>query len=500
MASLNTESISALNASVAARPLDNFGTAGIIISGTWVGTISFEGSLDGINFVSIFAMRLSDSFFLISAASNGQFLINVSGMVAIRAKLTAYTSGTADIVIQGNAAVSINRALSTIVGATDGTQIGNDSNALKGFISGRDSLSVLRSVQTKVRGDGLTALVTDASGVVESTLGFDQQPDSFFQIINTGAAGNTWTIFIAGTSADPTGPDRDLPDYTKVFTVLAGEVGDELKLRDRIVQELNSDPVFKSTVFLKAAKATDRAIVHIQSQKFSVSGDFYERPFSGNFNVTVTGTAVRIVGFDNLISRSKPVTISRDRDSPHRLGLFGVTGSVSVTAKELSGLFVAEATNAGSSDMRVNGSLASPIDFLVPASTTTDIFIQDLIFDAGGNGMKFGKFLSKSSAIVNGVEVQIKSDDIITTFQPIFTNEEFKNKWAALSGSGAAFRIDVQDGEDELLAILHLDNPFILRVAGSFTTDDFIRVRIRDNLSSQIARFNFRAKGFEKEP
>jgi len=365
-------------------------------------------------------------------------------------------------------------------------------------LSGFDSLGAYRKVQTKVRGDGLTALVTDATVVVESTFGFDQQPDSFFQIVNTGATGDTWTIFIAATSADPSSPDRDVPSYTKIFTVLVGEVGDELKLRDRIIQELNADSTFKNTVFLKASKATDRAIVHIQSKKFSVSGDFYERPTAGGFDVTVTGTAVRVLGFDNLISRSKPVTISRDRESPHRLGLFGVTGQVSVTAKELSDLFIQEAMNGGSADMRVNGSVTH-VDFLVNASALKDIFIEDIIADAQANGIKFGQFLAQNAPLTNGVEITIKSDDVTTVLPLIKSTEDYKNKFAALSGDAGHFSIDIQAGRDEMVSVLSFQNPFVLRVVGTFSTDDFIRVRIKDNLTAGLQRMNFRVKGFGKE-
>lgn len=365
---------------------------------------------------------------------------------------------------------------------------------------GKDGLGALRRVNTKVRSDGLTALVTDATVVVESTFGFDQQPDSYFQIINTGTAGNTWTLFISATANDPSTPDRDLPSYTKVFTVVAGEVGDEIKLRDRMIQELNANTVFKNTVFLKAAKATDRAIIHIQSTKFSVSGDFYERPSAGNFNVSTTGTALAVIGFDNLISRSKPVTISRDRDSPHRLGLFGVTGSVSVTAKELSDLFVQEALNAGSPSMMVAGTMVTPVEFTVPASSTTDLFIEHLIFDGQANGIKFGQFMAQNTPLINGLEVSIKSDDVVTVFPVIKSTEDFKNKWAALSGNGDSFRVDVQAGRDEMLAIFSFPNPFLLRVAGSFTTDDYIKIKVMDVLTAGVQRLNFRAKGFEKEP
>jgi len=374
-----------------------------------------------------------------------------------------------------------------------------DSGRNNSQVIGSDSLGALRQVNTKVRGDGLTALVTDATVVVESTFGFDQQPDSFFQIVKTGAANDTWTVYIAATTNDTTSPDRDVPAYTKIFTVQAGEVGDEIKLRDRMIQELNADTTFKNTVYLKAKKATDRAVVHIQSTKFSASGEFYERPLAGDFDVTVTGTAQVVVGFDNLISRSKPVTISRDTDSPHRLGLFGVTGTVSVTQKELSDLYVAESMNAGSPNMTVNGSV-TPVNFTVPASSTTDVFIEHLIFDAQGSNIQFGKFISQNTAITNGLQITIKSDDVTTTLPLLKATEDFKNKFAALSGSGDNFQIDKQSGSDEILAIFSFPNPFVLRVQGSFTTNDYIEVRVQDNLSSNIARLNFRVKGFEKEP
>lgn len=372
----------------------------------------------------------------------------------------------------------------------------------KTYLVGNDALATLRQVSTKVRSDGLTGLATDATVVVESTFGFDQQPDSYFQIINTGAAGSTLTVYIAGTSVDPSTPDRDVPAYSKVFTVVAGEVGDELKLRDRIIQELNSDTTFKSTCYLKAQKATDRAVVHIQSLKFSASGEFYERPLSGDFNVTVTGTAVVVIGFDNLISRSKPVTISRDLDSPHRLGLFGVTGSVSITFKELADLYIQEALYLGSSNMTVNGSLVTPIPFTITPKALTDVYVDTLIFHGAANGIKFGQFMAKNLPLANGLLVAIKSDNIVTTFPVIYSTEDFKNDFAALSGDGANFRIDIQSGRDEILAILKFPNPFIIRAQNTFGVgnDDYITILVRDDLRSGLFNLSFKAKGFEKEP
>jgi len=371
----------------------------------------------------------------------------------------------------------------------------------KAVITGKDNLNNYRQVQTIVRSDGLVAIPTDSRTVVESTFGYDPLPDAHFRIINTGATGNTWTITIAATSVDPTSPDRDVPQYQKVFTVLVGEVGSEIALRDRIIQELNQDTTFRDTCHLKAFKATDRAIVQISSSAFSLNGEFYERPLSGDFTVVVTGTANASVPTDNLISRSKPISISRDPDSPHNLGVFGISGSVFVTAKALEDLYIEEATNVThGADMLQNGSLVSPIDFMVDACDCTDIFIEHLIFNLQGSGIKFGQFGAKNTALTNGIEVQIKSDNVTTTLPLLKTTEDFKNKFAALSGDGANFRLDNQAGADEFLAILRFNNPFILRVEGTFAVDDYIRIRIQDDISAGNAIFNFRVKGFEKEP
>lgn len=368
-------------------------------------------------------------------------------------------------------------------------------------IVGKDALSQDRRIQSIVRGDGITAMPIDGTVSVTSTFGFDQNPDSFFRIVNTGAEGDTWTIDIAGTNNDPSSPDRDIPAYQKIFTVLLAEVGDEIALRDRMIQELNADTVFKDTSELKAVKATDRGIINIRSESFSLSGEFYERPNAGDFDITVTGTAVVVIGFDNLLSRSKPVSISRDFDSPHRLGLFGITGEVRVTAKELSDLFIEPASLDGlgaAFDMGVNGSV-TPVEFLIPASVNTDVFIEELRIFGQGNGIQYKGWLTSNNPLNNGVLIEIQSDNIVTTLPTLFTTADIKNKFSF--GQGATgFSLDLAAGRDEFIGVFTFANPFIIRVAGTFTTDDHIKITIQDNLTATQAELEFFAKGFEKEP
>lgn len=391
-------------------------------------------------------------------------------------------------------------------GVTDATGTPEFDNRLltEAVLGGLDALAAFRRVNTKVRSDGLNALVTDATVVVESTFGFDQQPDSFFRIINTGGAGTTWTIDIAGTSVDPSAPDRDVPAYQKVFTVQLAEVGDEIEFRDRIISELNQDIVFKDTALFKAQRATDRAIVHIYSLAFSASGEFYERPLAGDFAVTIGGApgdGVVVVGFDNVVSRSKPVTISRDFDSPHRLGLFGITGDVNVTSKALSDLFIQRASlndDGVTFDMDVNGSVTDQI-FRINAKVDSAIFIQEIRFYGQGNGIKFGNFLNLNGTLTNGVLVEIKSENVVTDLFPIKSTEDFKNEF---SFPGApAFEVIFASGRDEFLASFVFSNPFLMEESGAHGVgnDDYIEIRIRDNIT-QVGSMRFLAKGFEKEP
>lgn len=131
MASLESGTIAALNGTVSSSGLDNFGTAGIIVTGTWVGTLTIEGSLDGTNFLSMFGQSMTTNVIKSTTTVNDQLLVNVAGLKALRLKMSAYTSGTATVTIQANAAVILQRSMATLIGATDGTQIGNNGDKMK---------------------------------------------------------------------------------------------------------------------------------------------------------------------------------------------------------------------------------------------------------------------------------------------------------------------------------------------------------------------------------
>lgn len=407
-------------------------------------------------------------------------------------------------------------------GTVDGKRVeaetiqGVDRLRVDSTVTGYDNLNNERQAQVVTRNDGIRAIAVDSRTVVESTFGSNSAPDAYFIIVDTGSAGCTWTLDIGGTSNDPSTPDRDVPAYQKVFTVQVSEEGDEIAFRDRIITELNQDSAFKTNSLLKAQRATDRSIVHIYSTAFTLSGEFYERTTPGDFAVTIGGTpadGVVTVPFDVMVTRNLPVATIPDFDSPHRLSRFGVTGDINISFKDLDDIFVQYATDngtpipdqggTGSNDLLVNGS-GTPQIFTVPAQAETDVFVQTMIFRAAGNGIKQNQFFAKSGSggLTNGVVVTIKSDDVITTFLPLRTTADFKNRWAALSGTAATWELTLEAGQDEALAILNFTNPFVIKAQGTHGAgnDDYIEVKIQDNISNGNAAFDFLCRGFEAEP
>jgi len=112
--------------------------------------------------------------------------------------------------------------------------------------------------------NGVHRLATTGIVQIEQLFGFDPFPDNYLTIENTGGIGDTWQTQMVATAGDPTTPDRDAPAINVTSTVTATEVGDEIKLRDLIISDLNNDTNFKASCKAQAVK--DLAIVHIYSK------------------------------------------------------------------------------------------------------------------------------------------------------------------------------------------------------------------------------------------
>jgi hypothetical protein len=109
-------------------------TAAVTISGTWVATVQFEGTVDGTNWVAVNAYVPSTLAAVTSATANGTWIVPAAALGTIRVRSSAFTSGTIAVTIRnvGGSFFSPASAGTTTVTATQGTPAADGSaNAWK---------------------------------------------------------------------------------------------------------------------------------------------------------------------------------------------------------------------------------------------------------------------------------------------------------------------------------------------------------------------------------
>ena len=185
---------------------------------------------------------------------------------------------------------------------------------------------------------------------------------------------------------------------------------------------------------------------------------------------TQQSEVVRITGPDELFQAE----VSQGTDGVARLKVDSQTAPV-----VLSELFNLNFLNGGSPDLTVNGS-GSPITFDIPLSNN-DRVINSISIYGRDNGISFGKFLALNSALANGIVFEIKSNDNIFTSLPITITDDFRNKFCV---SPRDFVVDFASSEDAFTASFVSPSPIIIRDQNQFTTPDYVRVTINDNLTS----------------
>ena len=146
----------------------------------------------------------------------------------------------------------------------------------------------------------------------------------------------------------------------------------------------------------------------------------------------------------------------------------------------LGNLFFLHAENGGSSDLTVNGS-GTAVEFFIN-SEAQDMIVKGLAFESFSSGIKLDKFLSLNSALTNGVIVEVKSEDQVFQFLAIKSTIEFDSHFAW--GEGRSYELNFASGNDSMVARFELSSPFILKKTGTYINPDYIKVIIRDNLSS----------------
>src|SRR5689334_24109262 len=78
-------------------PLGGFGSIGVQIGGAWTGTITFEGTIDHGTWQTLNVAKTNSTTQVTSTTANGVWVGSVAGLRAARARMSAYTSGTAQV-------------------------------------------------------------------------------------------------------------------------------------------------------------------------------------------------------------------------------------------------------------------------------------------------------------------------------------------------------------------------------------------------------------------
>lgn len=92
----------------------NTGGAGVVVSGTYVGTLQFEGTVDGGTWTNITGDPLPTGASVSSTTSTGSWIFNVTGLLSFRVRASAYTSGGANVTIHSSTAFAKNRSFGNL--------------------------------------------------------------------------------------------------------------------------------------------------------------------------------------------------------------------------------------------------------------------------------------------------------------------------------------------------------------------------------------------------
>ena len=328
--------------------------------------------------------------------------------------------------------------------------------------------------------DGIRKLATTKKVNVESLSGVGESASNYF-FIDSVADGQTLIIDIVATEGAPA--------YSGTFTVNAGET--KLEFTTRVILELNQD-FLNFQPYYRALDIDDNAAIFIIAKTIGEAG---EAKSIDDFNVTGTVPSQR--GFDNLERRSATIQASYSTKDP-RLGVFGISGTVESKDASVEGLVVIQPFTNGDPaniEMAING--GGGTEFTFPMDALDDYFISEVRFFGLANGIQFTKFLGLNQALSNGIEVEIKTNNQILTLPLIKTTEDFADKFAF--GGGDNFQLYIQSGADKFLASF-IAASFPLRRVGTYGAgnDDYIKIRINDNLSS-IIELQAAVVGFRQE-
>jgi hypothetical protein len=81
-------------------PVNKAGVVGVQVLGVSGDAITFEGTVNGVDWVSVRAKNVSTGTIATTVTSNGVYLVGVMGLTELRARISAYVGGTITVIGQ----------------------------------------------------------------------------------------------------------------------------------------------------------------------------------------------------------------------------------------------------------------------------------------------------------------------------------------------------------------------------------------------------------------
>lgn len=151
------------------------GNVGLQITGTWVATLQFEGTIDGTNWFAMNAHAIGTNASLItSTTANGQWRLMSGGCAQVRVRCSAFTSGTAVVTLVASQATTVSNAAVTSWFGSAAPTVGQKAMV--------DSIPVcLPTNQTAI----LVTFTGTRTGVVSSVIALGGSTANTLQVMRT---------------------------------------------------------------------------------------------------------------------------------------------------------------------------------------------------------------------------------------------------------------------------------------------------------------------------